>query len=95
MQCYCIRTKLYQGCSFYARFGSHRSHPFFSFYSSWDPAGGFDEGLDEDELDMDDPAMEELGFALQPKTKRAKRKERKVGLDNGHDSVLTLPSHLT
>lgn len=44
---------------------------------------------------MDDPAMEELGFALQPRTKRDKRKERKVGLDNGRNTTLTLLSYLT
>ncbi|KAG0056447.1 transcription factor TFIIIC subunit tfc4 [Gryganskiella cystojenkinii] len=49
-----------------------------------DVAEEFDQDLyeeDEDELDPNDPAMQELGFALQPKSKRMKKKERRTQQD--------------
>ena len=36
-------------------------------------------GDDDDELDENDPALEELGLALAPKSQREKRKVKTVG----------------
>ncbi|KAF9949323.1 transcription factor TFIIIC subunit tfc4 [Mortierella alpina] len=42
----------------------------------WNVAGGFETGMqdEDDELDENDPALEELGLALTPKTRREKKK---------------------
>ncbi|KAF9963994.1 transcription factor TFIIIC subunit tfc4 [Mortierella alpina] len=47
----------------------------------WNVAGGFETGMqdDDDELDENDPALEELGLALTPKTRREKKKSNKRG----------------
>ncbi|KAF9195189.1 transcription factor TFIIIC subunit tfc4 [Haplosporangium sp. Z 11] len=47
----------------------------------WDALSGFEPTMhdDDDELDENDPAMEELGFALQPKSKREKKKQQRKG----------------
>ncbi|KAI1314673.1 transcription factor TFIIIC subunit tfc4 [Mortierella claussenii] len=48
----------------------------------WDKKGGGDPTMDDDddELDENDPAMEELGFALAPKSKREKKKMSRKGV---------------
>ncbi|KAG0215651.1 transcription factor TFIIIC subunit tfc4 [Mortierella sp. GBA30] len=48
----------------------------------WNVMGGFETGMqdDDDELDENDPAMEELGLALTPKSKREKKKSHKRGV---------------
>ncbi|KAF8979041.1 transcription factor TFIIIC subunit tfc4 [Entomortierella lignicola] len=45
----------------------------------WDAISGFEPSLvdDDDELDENDPALEELGLALAPKSKREKKKLKK------------------
>ncbi|KAG0256692.1 transcription factor TFIIIC subunit tfc4 [Mortierella polycephala] len=47
----------------------------------WDALSGFEPTMhdDDDELDENDPAMEELGFALQPKSKRERKKQQRKG----------------
>ncbi|KAF9913447.1 transcription factor TFIIIC subunit tfc4 [Lobosporangium transversale] len=52
--------------------------------SEWDILSDFQPSMgmldDDDELDENDPAMEELGFALAPKSKREKKKMQKKGV---------------
>lgn len=43
--------------------------------ASWDTLGAFDSSMpDDDELDTTDPALEELGLALAPKSKKDRKK---------------------
>lgn len=43
--------------------------------ANWDTLGAFDSSVpDDDELDGADPALEELGLALAPKSKKDRKK---------------------
>ncbi|KAG0332404.1 transcription factor TFIIIC subunit tfc4 [Podila horticola] len=59
--------------------------------ASWDTLGAFDSSMpDDDELDTTDPALEELGLALAPKSKKDRKKGSKKGAVVYHPEVQRL-----
>ncbi|KAG0017635.1 transcription factor TFIIIC subunit tfc4 [Podila clonocystis] len=59
--------------------------------ANWDTLGAFDSGVpDDDELDAADPALEELGLALAPKSKKNRKKGSKKGEVVYHPEVQRL-----
>ncbi|KAF9306517.1 transcription factor TFIIIC subunit tfc4 [Mortierella antarctica] len=59
--------------------------------ANWDTLGAFDSSVpDDDELDGADPALEELGLALAPKSKKDRKKGSKKGAVVYHPEVQRL-----